>query len=127
MNIEIRKMKNIIYWVATIVIMAGIIWGISFTVMGQSSEEDRFWDEYYYELETEYKASVREYMNEAGFANAGLTITHIVDGEGNREYSVKLHHSSLGYLEEDELAGILTDIEKLGFEDGKCKFNATCF
>ena len=92
------------------------------TVFVRSAQADAELAKYYAELEDDYKHSVRSYMNEEGFVNAGINITRIVDAEGNRIYTVKIHHSRLDSLDEKKRNNIVTEISKMGFDDERCSF-----
>lgn len=81
-------------------------------------------ENYYAELERDYKYAVRDYMNDNGYTNAGITVTRIVDAEGNREYTVKIHHDKLDRLDDEKRELVMDEVAELGFNDDICSFNA---
>ena len=49
----------------------------------------------YVDMEEEYVKEARMILLEKGCKNAGITLTYITDREGQREYSVTVHHRKL--------------------------------
>lgn len=120
-------MKRIIGMLS--VIMAAVI--ISFSIIrvqgAEQGRNKRDADRYYEQLENEYMDILRGYLEERGFSNAGITVTHLTDINGHRSYTVKIHHRRFEMLEEDEKAFILKEASDLGFEDEICEFRAVLF
>lgn len=52
-------------------------------------------DPYYKSLENEYTNNVKNLLSELGYSNAGIMLTKVVDVDGNREYTLSLHHKLL--------------------------------
>ena len=44
----------------------------------------------------------KEELNEMGFRNSGVTLTRVVDAEGNREYTFTIHHGKIDRMSEEE-------------------------
>lgn len=119
-TVKRNNIKIIAIMVASLIIMVIVI---SFSAkVVRSTQEDAIREQYYAGLEKEYKSMLREYMNDNGYTNAGITVTHIVDCTGDRTYTVKIHHSKFDRLDESERYSLAEDVIELGFEDEKCYF-----
>lgn len=53
-------------------------------------------------MEEEYLSEARMILLEKGCKNAGITLTYIADAEGNRDYTITVHHAKLGKMEAEE-------------------------
>lgn len=96
---------------------------LSTIIVRSAQNDDAAADRYYAGLEREYESAVRSYMNENGYINAGIMITRIVDREGGRTYTVKLHHTRLDRLDASERERIAAEVCELGFRDEVCDFH----
>ncbi len=67
-------------------------------------------------LEREYKAELRVYLEEQGYHNAGINLTHTVDAEGNLSYSLGLHHARFAKLQETSGEELLEELEQMAAE-----------
>lgn len=121
---RINKKLNIkVLGMTAVGIVTAVMIIIFSSIVVRSAQADTAMEKYYAQLECEYKHSVRDYMDRNGYVNAGITVTRVVDAEGNRTYTVKLHHNRLDKLDEDELAGLVYEVSELGFADEFCSFN----
>ena len=81
---------------------------ISMTAKAASFKENRreVSDKQYRVMEEEFLSAARMILLEKGCKNAGVTLTYVTDMDGNREYTVCVHHEKLSIMEADEY-GIL--------------------
>lgn len=80
-----------------------LVWGISMTAKAASFKEDiGFSSEEYGMMEEEYVNEIRLILLEKGCKNAGITLTYVTDAEGNRNYTVALHHNRLDKMKVQE-------------------------
>ena len=82
-----------------------LIFGIGMTAKAASFKEEKsgFSKEQYCIMEEEYVNEVKLILLEKGCKNAGITLTYITDIEGNRDYTVTVHHNRLDKMEVQEL------------------------
>ena len=69
-------------------------------------------ESYYRQVEKELLGQTREQLEALGFKNSGVTLTRVVDAEGNREYTFKIHHRKIDVMnewEQENLAKKLTE------------------
>lgn len=74
---------------------------------------------YYHDLEKKHIQVVRELMNEEGFINAGVTMNYCMGDEGERIYTVKLHHNRFEDASLDKTQAVIIRLEDIPFEDGE--------
>lgn len=92
------------------------------TVSGQSADKLAVDEKYYVAMEKEYVCEIREYLNEQGFENSGVTLTRVVEADGSREYEIALHHKYLEKLEDSERSRLFEEIEAMAFDATGCIF-----
>ena len=66
----------------------------------------------YVDMEEEYVKEARMILLEKGCKNAGITLTYIADAEGNREYTVTLHHAKLDKMKDGERALLTSRLQE---------------
>lgn len=78
---------------------------ISMTTKAASFKEDRkeFIDKQYRVMEEEFLSVARRILLEKGCKNVGLTLTYITDVQGNRTYTMTMHHARLDNMETREM------------------------
>ena len=99
---------------------------ITFTMMTISvnateSKRIQHKNAYYKEMEDCYVEALRESLSEAGYRNAGITLTKVFYEDGQREYTVKLHHKRMERLDEQKKQDLLTELSKIAFTDSECR------
>lgn len=118
-----RTAKNISF---TIVISAVFVlvtaFCISGTVISQSKHADRIEARYYREMEQNYVKEVRSLLAEQGYVNSGVTMTGVIYEDGQRDYTVILHHKGFNKLNITEKQALLKECEKIVFPVETCKF-----
>ena len=79
---------------------------ISMTAKAASFKEDRreVSDKQYRVMEEEFLSAARMILLEKGCKNAGITLTYIMDVQGNRTYTMTMHHVRLDNMETKEMA-----------------------
>lgn len=100
-------MKKMGFWVIMILVL---VFGIGMTAKAASLREENrgFSKEQYHIMEEEYINEIRLILLEKGCKNAGIALTYTTDAEGNRNYTVTLHHNRLDKLKTTE-ASLLYD------------------
>lgn len=85
---------------------------------GQQAEK-----EFYHEMEMEYLNKTREILSESGYSNSGVNMTKIIDEDGSRTYSVKIHNRRINALEDTEKEELLNALRNINFADGQSEFH----
>ena len=97
---------------------------IAGSIKSQAADTLRAQEAYYEQLEREYIRQVRSFLAEQGYRNSGVTLSRVVDGEGQRSYRVLIYHGAISRLEEEELDELLGQTEDMGFYIPGCSFTA---
>lgn len=77
---------------------------------------------YYREKEAQLVKETREFLKEEGFANSGVMLTKVVDVEGDREYTLTVHHGKIDEMSETERAELLEKMGQLVFAGEGIRF-----
>lgn len=109
------------YLFATIVLVLFIAFCAAETAKSISMEDNEVKEAYYQELEQNYLAQVKAYLNEQGYFNSGVTMTRTETGEGVREYSVLIHNSRISRLSEAERESLREGLEGVFSELEECQ------
>lgn len=70
---------------------------------------------YYHELEGRYMEVLRFELGNRGLGSAGVTMTSVIDINGDRSYKVQLHHEKISRMDDDERQAFLLDMAKVDF------------
>ena len=115
---------RIIWGLAAIVLSMAAAMCIAGSIKSQAADTLRAQEAYYEQLEREYIGQVRNFLTEQGYRNSGVTLSRIVDGEGQRRYRVLIHHGAIVRLEEEAQTELLEQVSDLGFHVPGCSFTA---
>ena len=96
--------KNLLFAAATIILVLITAFCIAGTVMSKGDMNNAELESYYRQVEKELVGQTRELLDDLGFKNSGVTLTRVVDGEGNRDYTFKIHHGKIDAMSEGEQA-----------------------
>lgn len=73
-------------------------------------------------LEREYISEIRDYLEQQGFADSGVSLTWVMEEDGSRSYDVVLHHKGIGKLTSAEREELFQRVETLAFQVSGCNF-----
>ncbi len=104
------------------IVMAALF--ITGSIGSQAVDTLKDQEEYYEQLEREYTGQVRSFLARQGYRNSGVTLSRVVDSEGQRSYTILVHHSAMDQLEDEKLAELLGQVENMGFYVPGCSFTA---
>jgi len=99
----------------------GIFLFSSLTVMGQESKKLHVCNEYYHELKEEYVQNVRDELEKKGYRNCGVTVCETLEADGDRTYTVTIHHKRIDKMDSREQMELLQELGQLPFGDSQCK------
>lgn len=118
-----NKVEEIaVFAVTTIVLIVIIAFCVTGTVISQSDMGAQELENYYRAQEKELLQETKDRLTDMGFKNSGVTLTRVVDEEGNREYTFTIHHGNIDKMNEterEELADTLLAEAKI---DENCTF-----
>jgi len=117
-----KTFETIGFWVLTLCLVLVSAFFITGTVMSGSNKDERQLELYYREQEQQLVRDTRNYLNESGFTNSGVTLTSVIDN-GMREYTITIHHGKFHQMEPAERASLKAELATLVFMEENCSFS----
>lgn len=119
-----RRFGSMWFMVVSVMLVLSTAFCIGGTVMSRSSAAATFeeMENYYRPKEIAVVEATREFLSDAGYRNCGITMNHVVDTDGSREYTLMMHHSKFDQLDEAEKYELVSSLAELTFEDEQCSF-----
>ena len=110
------------FGIITIFLVMVIVFCTKQTVMSKENNERAKQNQYYAVLEDEFLKATKEKLNEQGLRNSGVTMTRVTQADGEREYTVAIHHQKLEKMEAWQKEEILAQLAENEFADERCSF-----
>ncbi len=117
---KLLRADIIILAIATIILVLGAFILFSISVNSFGTDDNAKLNEFYAPLESRFVADSRAYLNDIGYTNAGVSLTHTTDEDLSRIYTLKIHHRRLDGADDRETEGIIKELTELGFADERC-------
>lgn len=105
---------------AILVLISGLC--ISGTVISQEKGRSKVEEKYYRQIEQEYVKEMRAFLAESGYKNSGVTMTYVLTEDGNRRYTVTIHHKKISALDEMCKQQLKEACKKVDFPVENCVF-----
>lgn len=115
--------KNLKWILTTIVLILVTAFSIAGTVISKNDFKAGELEQYYLQKEKQLTEDVRDFLNQKGYRNSGVTVTRVVEANGNREYTVTVHHGDIDRMTEGERTVLAGEMGNLTFEDEHCTFS----
>lgn len=77
-------------------------------------------EENYREMEEQYRLQVQEVMTQAGYPNSGVTMTYVTGENGDRQYTVQIHHRRLEKMKAEEQEQLKRQVLDVTGQMGAC-------
>lgn len=110
-----------------LVILLGVMCVMGFftakTMVSAAESREQAEKEFYHEMEMEYLKETRKILSESGYLGSGVNLTKIIDEEGRRTYSVKIHNRRINALNDTEKEELLNALRSVSFADGQSEFH----
>ena len=97
---NVKKITAITVFTILLVFIAAFC--ISGTVHSRDKNGSIMKEEYYRTARQEYMQAVRNYLEEKGYGNSGVTINYVISEGDALEYTVTIHHRKIDKLDEEE-------------------------
>lgn len=97
-----NEKKNTTAGIMTALLALTTAFSILGVVHSRNKESSTDMEQYYYAARQEYMQEIRDYLEEKGYADSGITMNYVTDGDGNVEYTVTIHHRKIDKLDEEE-------------------------
>ena len=113
-------MKRYRFYMFTIMIVFVLFSFVTIRVKGQGELDFAADRELYEQLEDEYTQHLKNMLEDKGYRNAGITMTKIYQPDGNREYTVLIHHKRIDQLSDGEKIILLNELAAVSFAGDQC-------
>ena len=82
-------------------------------------------EENYREMEEQYLSQVQAVMARAGYPNSGVTMTYVTGENGDRQYTVQIHHRRLENMKTEEQEQLKQQVQDATGQMGACFLSLT--
>ena len=95
-----ETVSNITFYVTTVMLILIIVLCVGGTVKSESRNETQ-------RIETRVQeqqllTQMRQYLNENGYRNSGVTLSYVADEDGSCDYTFTIHHKKIDAMSEEE-------------------------
>lgn len=117
-----RKTGSFQFVAATILLVTVAAISFAGTVMARMSAGGAEPESHYREKEQQLVRDTRQELERQGFANSGVMLTRVVEGDGRRSYTVTIHHGEIDRMEEAEREILARELAAFAFEEDGSSF-----
>lgn len=96
---------------------------VSGTVNGKGKQDARAREQYYHAAEQEYVQEIRNFLEERGYCNSGVTMNSVIWEDGSREYTVLIHHRRIEKLSDEQRETLITECRSIAFPVENCSLS----
>lgn len=111
-----QLVSNIAFYSTTAVLILIIVLCIGATVKSESRDETQRMENRV--QEQQLRNDLRQYLNENGCRNSGVTLTYAVEEDGSRNYTFTIHHKKINGMSETEREALSTELARICSADG---------
>lgn len=69
--------------------------------------------------EQQLLTQMRQYLNENGYRNSGVTLTYVTDEDGSCDYTFTIHHKKIDAMSEEERENFTMELLQVCRPDGE--------
>jgi len=111
-----QLVSNIAFYGTTAVLILIIVLCIGATVKSESRDETQRMENRV--QEQQLRNDLRQYLNENGYRNSGVTLTYAVEEDGSPDYTFTIHHKKINSMSETEREALSTELAQACNADG---------
>ena len=128
-SISKSGISNMTFLMITAALVLIIVLCIGGTVKSVSSSEVQHIENNVYKQQL--LTQMRQYLNENGCRNSGVTLTYVTDGSGRCDYTFTIHHKKINEMSEEEREILSTELSQVCVVSGEdtifCEYLLTEF
>ena len=94
-----KAISNIMFYVITVLLILTIVFCIGSTVKSECGNETQRIEN---QVKEQLLTKVKQYLNENGCFNSGVTLTYVTDESGACDYTFTIHHKRINDMSEEE-------------------------
>lgn len=116
------RTETFVFMIVTVCLVLISAFCITGTVHSQSRASERELENYFREKEQEMVREVREYLNQSGYENSGVTLNRVLETDGSRAYTLTVHHRRIDNLDEECRENLQAQLSAFDFVAENCTF-----
>ena len=117
-----RRMSRGGFTVAVLVLTLAACWCWAGTVMSRTDLSAAEIEGYYQEKEKELVEEARAFLSGEGYTYSGVMLTRVVTADGDREYTLTVHHGKIDKLDDEGRQKLMEGLAGIVFEDESSSF-----
>lgn len=126
-TLRMLNQRNYTMKIVTVVALAVLVlWSICSIKANATERAENNKNEYQMQ-ERQFKIEIIECLEKMGYENCGITITKVMDADGSREYTVKIHHQYLDANNTEKVNKVCKTLNALEVEKENMTVNYTIF
>ena len=106
-----QAISNIMFYITTVLLILTIVFCIGSTVKSESGNETQRIENRV--REQQLLMQVKQYLNENGYRNSGVTLTYVMDESGKCDYTFTIHHNRINAMSEEERDDFRTELSQI--------------
>ena len=103
--------------VTTFILLAIICFSITGTVLGQAKNQSKIENAYRDKMEEVYIVKVRELLESKYLHHSGITLTKVIDTDGQITYQMMIHNQSIDRMSYCDKQKLLKELQEVTFPD----------
>lgn len=100
--------SNVAFYSTTEVLILIIVLCIGVTVKSESRDEAQRMENRI--QEQQLMSDMKQYLNENGYRNSGVTLTYVVEEDGSPDYTFTIHHKKINSMSEAEREALSAEL-----------------
>ncbi len=106
-----QSVSNIVFYVTTMMLILVIVLCVGQTVKSESRGETQQFENRV--QEQQLLTQMRQYLDENGYRNSGVTLTYVTDQDGACDYTFTIHHKKIDEMSEEEREGFTLELQQV--------------
>lgn len=112
-----ETVSNIAFYVTTVMLILIIVLCVGGTAKSESRNETQRIENRV--QEQQLLTQMRQYLNENGYRNSGVTLTYVTDEDGSCDYTFTIHHKKIDAMSEEERENFTMELLQVCRPDGE--------
>lgn len=112
-----ETVSNIAFCVTTVMLILVIVLCVGGTAKSESRNETQRIENRV--QEQQLLTQMRQYLNENGYRNSGVTLTYVTDEDGSCDYTFTIHHKKIDAMSEEERENFTMELLQVCRPDGE--------
>lgn len=102
--------SNVAFYSTTAVLILIIVLCIGATVKSESRDETQRMENRI--QEQQLMSDMKQYLNENGYRNSGVTLTYALEEDGSPDYTFTIHHKKINSMSETERGALSAELAR---------------